>query len=287
MGCAAACLHHGKTVARGIQNNLIVRLHKDGKGYRKIGDQQKNQNTGGTGRYRTSHTTDQSCSGRPPKMTPRTVHYLHNLALKNRQTSASALAQKLSMEMDVSVITQMVKLSMEMDVSVITQEDVSLITQEDVSVITQMVRRILSASVEAIQEKSTLLALQHKTARFSFAKEHENKTNECWEHIFWSDETKITLLSSDGGQACLARTWAGVNTVKHRGESVLIWGCVSAKDDLYGWIHEYLWIFQNTGLRDYSQSPSLAEEDYSCLITIQSTLPKSHKLKKKKKKTMI
>ncbi len=37
----------------------------------------------------------------------------------------------------------------------------------------------------------TLLVLQHNTARLDFAKGHEKKPDEYWEHILWSDETKI------------------------------------------------------------------------------------------------
>uniref|UniRef100_A0A8C9UY38 Uncharacterized protein n=1 Tax=Scleropages formosus TaxID=113540 RepID=A0A8C9UY38_SCLFO len=95
---------HGEELAEKLKN-LIVRLQKDGKGSRKIGDQLKislNTVAAVMRRYRTSHsTTNQSHSGHPPKMTPRTVCYLYNLALKNRQASASKLAQGLSMEIGV------------------------------------------------------------------------------------------------------------------------------------------------------------------------------------------
>uniref|UniRef100_A0A3Q3ID80 Transposase Tc1-like domain-containing protein n=1 Tax=Monopterus albus TaxID=43700 RepID=A0A3Q3ID80_MONAL len=61
-------------------------------------------------RYRVSHhTTNQTCSGHPPKMTPRTVCCLHKLALKNRWASASDLAQVLSVESRVSVTMQTVQ----------------------------------------------------------------------------------------------------------------------------------------------------------------------------------
>lgn len=113
MGCVYLHVYimapHGKELPEELKN-LIVRLHKDGKGYRKMGDQLKiSRNTVAAviRRYRTSHsTTNQSRSGRPPKMTPRTVRYLHNLALKNRRASASDLAQGLSTEIGVSVTAQ-------------------------------------------------------------------------------------------------------------------------------------------------------------------------------------
>ena len=85
--CLTACQHHGSTwerIARRIENlimrNLIVRLDKDGKGLRKIGDQLL-ISCSSNRKYRTSHSsTTQSGSGRP-KIMPWTLRYLHNLAL--------------------------------------------------------------------------------------------------------------------------------------------------------------------------------------------------------------
>ncbi len=55
-----------------------------------------------------------------------------------------------------------------------------------------------------------------------------------WNHILWSDETKIHLFGSDG----VKRVWRQpgeeykdkcfLPTVKHGGGSVMVWGCMSA-----------------------------------------------------------
>ncbi len=55
-----------------------------------------------------------------------------------------------------------------------------------------------------------------------------------WNHVLWSDETKINLFGSDG----VKRVWRQpgeeykdkcvLPTVKHGGGNVMVWGCMSA-----------------------------------------------------------
>lgn len=76
---ACIMIPHGEELTEEFKN-LTVRLHKDGKVYRKISDQLKTVTAAGIRRYRMSQsTTNQSDNGHPPKITQQKGRYLHNL----------------------------------------------------------------------------------------------------------------------------------------------------------------------------------------------------------------
>ncbi len=74
----------------------------------------------------------------------------------------------------------------------------------------------------------------HKKAHKRFAEDKQTKDMDYWNHVLWSDETKIHLFGSDG----VKRVWRQpgeeykdkcvLPTVKHGGGSVMVWGCMSA-----------------------------------------------------------
>ncbi len=74
----------------------------------------------------------------------------------------------------------------------------------------------------------------HKKARKQFAEDRQTKDMDYWNHVLWSDETKMNLIGSDG----VKRVWRQpgeenkdkcvLPTVKHGGGSVMVWGCMSA-----------------------------------------------------------
>ncbi len=76
----------------------------------------------------------------------------------------------------------------------------------------------------------------HKKARKQFAEDKQTKDMDYWNHVLWSDETKINLFASD----VVNRVWrqpgdeykdkCDLPTVKHVGGSVMVWGCMSAAD---------------------------------------------------------
>ncbi len=79
----------------------------------------------------------------------------------------------------------------------------------------------------------------HKKARKQFAEDKQTKDMDYWNHVLWSDETKINLFGSDG----VKRVWWQPGEeykdkcVKHGGGgSVIVWHCMSAAGtgDLWG-----------------------------------------------------
>ncbi len=76
--------------------------------------------------------------------------------------------------------------------------------------------------------------MMHKKACKQFSEDKQTKDMDYWNHVLWSDETKINLLGSDG----VKRVWRQpgeeykdkcvLPTVKHGGGSVMVWGCMSA-----------------------------------------------------------
>ncbi len=74
----------------------------------------------------------------------------------------------------------------------------------------------------------------NKKACKQFAEDKQTRYMDNWNHVLWSDETKINLFGSDG----VKRVWRQPDeeykdncvlpTVKHGGGSVMVWGCTSA-----------------------------------------------------------
>ncbi len=78
--------------------------------------------------------------------------------------------------------------------------------------------------------------MMHKKARKQFAEDKQTKDMYYWNHVLWSDETKINLFGSDGVKSVWRQPGEEYKdkcvlpTVKHGGGSVMVWGCMSAAD---------------------------------------------------------
>lgn len=63
---------------------------------------------------------------------------------------------------------------------------------------------------------------------------HINKSQEFWEKVIFSDESKFNVWGSDGRKLVWRKKGDALNkenlipTVKHGGGSVMVWGCMSA-----------------------------------------------------------
>ncbi len=74
----------------------------------------------------------------------------------------------------------------------------------------------------------------HKKARKQFAEDKQTKDMDYWNHVLWSDETKINLFGSDGVKWMWRQPGEEYKdkcvlpTVKYVGGSVMVWGCMSA-----------------------------------------------------------
>ncbi len=76
--------------------------------------------------------------------------------------------------------------------------------------------------------------MMHKKACKQFAEDKHIKDIDYWNHVLWSDESKINLFGLDG----VKRVWWQpgedykdkfvLPSVKHVGGSVKVWGCMSA-----------------------------------------------------------
>ncbi len=82
--------------------------------------------------------------------------------------------------------------------------------------------------------RKPLRKIMHKKARKQFAEEKQTKDMDYWNHILWSDETKINLFGSDGVKHVCRQPGEEYKdkcvlpTDKHGGGSVMVWGCMSA-----------------------------------------------------------
>ncbi len=82
--------------------------------------------------------------------------------------------------------------------------------------------------------RKPLLKLAHKKACKQFAEDNLAKSMNYWNHVLWSDESKVNLFDLDGVQHVWRRPGeeyqenCALPTVKHGGGSIMVWGCMSA-----------------------------------------------------------
>lgn len=85
-----------------------------------------------------------------------------------------------------------------------------------------------------VPRKKPYISKVNKAKRLKYAEEHRNKSNDFWNRVVFTDESKFNIYGNDGR----CRVWRKPNeefkeknlcpTFKHGGGSVLVWGCMSA-----------------------------------------------------------
>lgn len=199
---------HGKELSEDLKKRIVA-LHKDGLGYKKIAKTLKlscSTVAKTIQRFnRTGSTQNRPRHGRPKKLSARAQRHIQRLSLGNRRMSAASIAA-----------------------------EVEGVGGQPVSA--QTIRRTLhQIGLHGCRpRRKPLLKMMHKKARKQFAEDKQTKDMDYWNHVLWSDETKINLFGSDG----VKRVWRQpgeeykdkcvLPTVKHGGGSVMVWGCMSA-----------------------------------------------------------
>jgi transposase len=144
--------------------------------------------------------------GRPDKLSEQTMRLCIRGIITGSYKSASAIATELKKNLGIDVSER-------------------------------TVRRILNnGGLKALEkQKKPKLSAKNVRARLDFARSHRDWTVSDWEHVIWSDETKINRFYSGGRAWCWIRDTAEKNsrhikeTVKYGGGSVIIWGCMTTK----------------------------------------------------------
>ncbi len=199
---------HGKELSEDLRLRIVA-LHKDGRGYKKFGNSLELSYSRVASViqrfYKTGFTRNRPRKGRSKKLSPCAVHQVQKLASKNRRMSAASIALEVAEVEGQLVSAQTIRH-----------------TLQQVGLHGRRPRR------------KPLLKLAHKKAFKQFAEDNLAKSTNYWNHVLWSDESKVNLFGSDGVQHVWWRPGeeyqenCALPTVKHGGGSIMVWGCMSA-----------------------------------------------------------
>ncbi len=199
---------HGKELSKDLKK-IIVALHKNGIGYKKIAKTLKlscSTVAKTIQRFnRTGSTQNRPRRGRPEKLSASAQRHIQRLCLGSRRMSAASIASEVEwVGVSLSVLRP------------------------------YTAHCILIGLHDCRPRRKTLLKMMHKKARKQFAEDKLTKDMDYWNHVLWSDETKLKLFGSHG----VKRVWRQpgeeykdkcvLPTVKYGGGSVTVWCCMSA-----------------------------------------------------------
>ncbi len=159
---------HGKELSEDLKKRIVA-LHKDGIGYKKIAKTLK-QSCSTVAKTiqrfnRTGSTQNRPPHGQPKKLSAPALRHIQRLCLGNRRMSAVSIAAEVE-----GVRGQLVS--------------------------AQTIRRTLhQIGLHGCHpRRKPLLKTMQKKARKQFAENKQTKKMDYWNHVLWSDETKISYL---------------------------------------------------------------------------------------------
>ncbi|GFW64292.1 transposable element Tc1 transposase [Trichonephila clavipes] len=86
-----------------------------------------------------------------------------------------------------------------------------------------------------VARRKPFISLQNQQKRLEFAKTHQLKTDNFWKKVIFSDESKFNVFGSYGRRTVWRKPNTALDpknlrpTVKHGGDSVMVWGCMASK----------------------------------------------------------
>ncbi len=173
-------VQHGTSWQRTLwgSEKRIVALHKDGVGYKKIANTLKlscSTVAKTIQRFnRTGSTQNRPRHCRPKKLSARAQYHIQRLCLGNRRMSAASIAAEIEGVGSQPFSAQ------------------------------SICRTLHQIGLHGCHpRRKPLLKMMHKKARKQFAEDKQTKDMDYWNHVLWSDETKINLFGSDG----VKRVW--------------------------------------------------------------------------------
>uniref|UniRef100_A0AAY5KQ45 Tc1-like transposase DDE domain-containing protein n=1 Tax=Esox lucius TaxID=8010 RepID=A0AAY5KQ45_ESOLU len=185
---------HGKELSEDLKKRIVA-LHKDGLGY-KIAKTLKLSCSSVAKTIQRFNRTGSTHHGRPKKLSARTQRHIQRLSLGNRRLSAASIAAEVERAGGQPVSAQTIRC-----------------TLHQIGLHGCRPRR------------KPLLKMMHKKSCKQFAEDKQTKDMDYWNHVLWSDETKINLVQM---VSCVCGANQVRSTVKHGGGSVMVWGCMSA-----------------------------------------------------------
>ncbi len=187
---------HGKELSEDLRIRIVA-LHKDGLGFKKFGNSLELS-------YSTVARVIQMFSKmgfirnrphkcRSKKLSPCAVRQVQKLASKNRRMSAASIALEVA----------------EVEGQLVSAQTIHH-TLQQVGLHGRRPRR------------KSLLKLAHKKACKQFAEDNLSKSMNYWNHVLWSDETKVNLFDSDGVQYLWWRPGQ-----EYQENGAMVWGCMT------------------------------------------------------------